>query len=108
MSSANAVVAIPNQVPHVTSKGGVNQLTKVMVLAPRGIRANAIGPGSILTDILKVVMDDDAARAKILSRTPLGRCGEPEEWQRWRPFSSVTTPATSPARPSIPTAAGSR
>jgi len=81
MSSANAVVAIPNQVPYVTSKGAVNQLTKVMALAlaSRGVRVNAIGPGSILTDILKVVMVDDAARAKILSRTPMGRCGEPAE-----------------------------
>jgi glucose 1-dehydrogenase len=81
MSSANAVVAIPNQVPYVTSKGAVNQLTKVMALAlaDKGVRVNAIGPGSILTDLLKVVMDDEAARRKILSRTPMGRCGEPIE-----------------------------
>jgi NAD(P)-dependent dehydrogenase (short-subunit alcohol dehydrogenase family) len=81
MSSANAVVAIPNQVPYVTSKGAVNQLTKVMALAlaDKGIRVNAIGPGSILTDLLKVVMSDDAARRRILSRTPMGRCGEPAE-----------------------------
>ena len=81
MSSANAVVAIPNQVPYVTSKGAVNQLTKVMALAlaDKGVRVNAIGPGSILTDLLKVVMDDDAARRRILSRTPMGRCGEPAE-----------------------------
>ena len=81
MSSANAVVAIPNQVPYVTSKGGVNQLTKVMALAlaDKGVRVNAIGPGSILTDLLKVVMNDEAARRKILSRTPMGRCGEPAE-----------------------------
>jgi glucose 1-dehydrogenase len=81
MSSANAVVAIPNQVPYVTSKGAVNQLTKVMALAlaDKGVRVNAIGPGSILTDLLKVVMDDEAARRRILSRTPMGRCGEPAE-----------------------------
>jgi|SRR5918999_4729760 NAD(P)-dependent dehydrogenase (short-subunit alcohol dehydrogenase family) len=81
MSSANAVVAIPNQVPYVTSKGAVNQLTKVMALAlaDKGVRVNAIGPGSILTDLLKVVMADEAARMKILSRTPMGRCGEPAE-----------------------------
>ena len=81
MSSANAVVAIPNQVPYVTSKGAVNQLTKVMALAlaDKGVRVNAIGPGSILTDLLKVVMSDEAARQKILSRTPMGRCGEPAE-----------------------------
>ena len=82
MSSANAVVAIPNQVPYVVSKGGVNQLTKVMAvaLAPHGIRVNGIGPGTILTELAKkAVLTDDAARKKILSRTPLGRCGEPEE-----------------------------
>jgi glucose 1-dehydrogenase len=81
MSSTNAVVAIPNQVPYVTSKGGVNQLTKVMALAlaDKGIRVNAIGPGSILTDLLQVVMQDEAARRKILARTPMGRCGEPAE-----------------------------
>ena len=81
MSSANAVVAIPNQVPYVTSKGAVNQLTKVMALAlaDKGVRVNAIGPGSILTDLLKTVMSDEAARGKILSRTPMGRCGEPSE-----------------------------
>ena len=82
MSSANAVVAIPNQVPYVVSKGGIGQLTKVMAvaLAPHGIRVNAIGPGTILTELSKqAVLTDDAARQKILSRTPLGRCGEPEE-----------------------------
>jgi NAD(P)-dependent dehydrogenase (short-subunit alcohol dehydrogenase family) len=82
MSSANAVVAIANQVPYVVSKGGINQLTKVMAvaLAPHDIRVNAIGPGTILTEMAKqAVLTDDAARRKILSRTPLGRCGEPEE-----------------------------
>jgi len=82
MSSANAVVAIPNQVPYVVSKGGINQLTKVMAvaLAPHGIRVNGIGPGTILTELAKkAVLTDDEARRKILSRTPMGRCGEPEE-----------------------------
>ncbi len=82
MSSANAVVAIANQVPYVVSKGGINQLTKVMAigLAPHGIRVNGIGPGTILTELSKkAVLTDEDARRKILSRTPLGRCGEPEE-----------------------------
>jgi NAD(P)-dependent dehydrogenase (short-subunit alcohol dehydrogenase family) len=81
MSSINAVVAIPNQVPYCVSKGGLNQLTKVMALAlaPYGIRVNAIGPGSIMTDILRAVAADREATRKLLSRTPLGRIGEPEE-----------------------------
>ncbi|NNE23777.1 MAG: SDR family oxidoreductase [Rhizobiales bacterium] len=81
MSSVNAVFAIPNQVPYTISKGGVNQLTKVMALslAPHGIRVNAIGPGSIMTDILQAVASDQAAMDKIMSRTPLGRIGDPSE-----------------------------
>lgn len=81
MSSVNAVFAIPNQVPYSVSKGGVSQLTKVMALslAPHGIRVNAVGPGSIMTDILKAVADNPEAMQKILSRTPLGRIGEPQE-----------------------------
>jgi NAD(P)-dependent dehydrogenase (short-subunit alcohol dehydrogenase family) len=81
MSSVNAVFAIANQVPYSISKGGVNQLTKVMALAlaPHGIRVNAIGPGSIMTDMLASVATDAAARRRVLSRTPLGRIGEPDE-----------------------------
>jgi len=81
MSSVNAVFAIPNQVPYSVSKGGVNQLTKVMALslASYGIRVNAIGPGSIMTDILKAVANDKAAMDRIMMRTPLGRIGDPSE-----------------------------
>ena len=82
MSSVNAVLAIPNQVPYVVSKGGVNQLTRVMAvaLAPHGIRVNAIGPGTILTEMARTaVLGNKEAERKILSRTPLGRMGEPEE-----------------------------
>ena len=84
MSSINAVLAIPNQTPYAVSKGGLGQLTKVMALAlaPHGIRVNAIGPGSILTEMLQTVMQDEEARRRVLSRTPLGRCGEPEEVAR--------------------------
>jgi glucose 1-dehydrogenase len=81
MSSTNAVVTIPDQLAYTTSKGGVGQLTKVMAmeLAARDIRVNAIGPGSISTDLLAVVMKDERARKRILSRTPLGRTGDPSE-----------------------------
>jgi NAD(P)-dependent dehydrogenase (short-subunit alcohol dehydrogenase family) len=82
MSSVNAELAIPNQIPYVVSKGGVNQLTRVasIGLAQHGIRVNAIGPGTILTELAKkAVLGSPEARHTILSRTPLGRCGEPEE-----------------------------
>ena len=81
MSSVNAVMAIPAITPYVAAKGGVNQLTKVMSLAlvDKGIRVNAIGPGSINTEVFKSVNTDQAAMNKLLSRTPMGRVGEPDE-----------------------------
>ncbi len=81
MASINATVAIANQVPYSVSKGGLLQLTRTMALAlaPYGIRVNAIGPGSIMTEILSAVATDTEAKKRILSRTPLGRIGEPDE-----------------------------
>jgi glucose 1-dehydrogenase len=81
LSSVNAVFAIPDQVPYSVSKGGLSQLTKVaaLSLAPYGIRVNAIGPGSIATEMLESVMNKPEVRKTILSRTPLGRIGEPSE-----------------------------
>lgn len=81
MSSVNAMLAIPNQIPYSVSKGALRQLTNVtaLALAPKGIRVNAIGPGSIMTEMLRGIMTDQAAKDRIMARTPLGRCGEPEE-----------------------------
>lgn len=81
MSSINAKVAIANQLAYVASKGGLNQLTKAMAigLADRKVRVNAIGPGSIRTDMLDQVMSDERARHDILARTPLSRPGEADE-----------------------------
>ena len=81
MSSVNGDMAIPTIAGYNASKGGVSNLTRCMALAlaPHGIRVNAVGPGSIATRVLDSVMTDAAAKEKILSRTPLGRIGEPEE-----------------------------
>ena len=88
MSSVNAKLAIPNQLAYVTAKGALSQLTSVMAIAcaPHGIRVNAIGPGSIATDMLKQVMTDEKARQAILARTPMGRPGEPDEIGRLAVF----------------------
>ena len=84
MSSIAATVAMPELVPYSVSKGGLNQLTRAMAvaLAARGVRVNAIGPGSIATDMLKIVMSDDVLRRGVLSRTPMGRLGEPDDIAR--------------------------
>jgi NAD(P)-dependent dehydrogenase (short-subunit alcohol dehydrogenase family) len=81
MSSVNAVFALPDHVAYSISKGGLAQLTKAMAiaLAPQGIRVNAVGPGTIETPLLAGVVKDEAFRKKVLSRTPMGRIGQPEE-----------------------------
>lgn len=80
MSSINAIVAIPAQPAYSASKGGVKQLTEAMALAlaPYGIRVNAIGPGTIRTEMANTAANARAEEA-ILARTPLRRVGEPDE-----------------------------
>jgi NAD(P)-dependent dehydrogenase (short-subunit alcohol dehydrogenase family) len=82
MSSIIAELAIPNAVAYAVSKGGIKQLTAVMAvgLIRHGIRVNAIGPGTIATElVLNSVMANEAQRNVVLSRTPAGRCGEASE-----------------------------
>jgi NAD(P)-dependent dehydrogenase (short-subunit alcohol dehydrogenase family) len=81
MSSVNDTLAIPSIVSYCVAKGGISQLTRAtsISLAPHGIRVNAIGPGSIMTDMLKSVVNDKAAMARVMSRTPMGRVGEASE-----------------------------
>jgi NAD(P)-dependent dehydrogenase (short-subunit alcohol dehydrogenase family) len=82
MASVNALLAIPNQVPYAASKGAINQLTRVMAvgLAPHGIRVNAIGPGTIMTELARdSVLQNEEAKRMVMSRTPIGRFGEPDE-----------------------------
>jgi len=81
MSSVNDRVAIPDYLAYTVSKGGLQQMTKAMALelAPYGIRVNAIGPGSVKTDMLAGVLGDEKAMGKILARTPLGRPAQADE-----------------------------
>jgi len=82
MSSVNAVLTIPSIASYNASKGGLNQLTRVMALAlaDRGVRVNAVAPGTIATELARqAVLTSDEARARILSRTPMKRLGEPAE-----------------------------
>jgi NAD(P)-dependent dehydrogenase (short-subunit alcohol dehydrogenase family) len=82
MSSVNGVLAIPTIASYNVSKGGVNQLTRVMALAlaDKGIRVNAVAPGTIATELAaRAVLTSDEAKARIMSRTPMKRLGEPAE-----------------------------
>lgn len=81
VSSVMAVLALADQVPYCAAKGGVNQLTKSMAIAlgRHGIRVNCIGPGPIQTELMEVVVNDEAKSIELLDRLPLGRVGTCDE-----------------------------
>ena len=81
MSSINAQVAIPAIPAYCASKGGVMQITKVaaLALAKHNIRVNAVGPGSIDTEMMAGVNANPDAFKVAMSRTPLGRAGDARE-----------------------------
>jgi NAD(P)-dependent dehydrogenase (short-subunit alcohol dehydrogenase family) len=82
MSSVNGQMAIPSIASYNASKGGIDQLTRAMALAlaDQNIRVNAVGPGTIATELARAaVLTDDASRQRILGRTPMKRLGDPSE-----------------------------
>jgi NAD(P)-dependent dehydrogenase (short-subunit alcohol dehydrogenase family) len=82
MSSVNARLTIASIASYNASKGGIDQLTRVMALAlaEHGIRVNGVAPGTIATELAaKAVLTSEEAKARIMSRTPLKRLGEPAE-----------------------------
>ena len=81
MSSINSGLANPNVAPYAISKGGMNQVTSTaaVAFAPHGIRVVGVGPGTIMTDMVAGAFVNSAGHNAILSRTPLGRYGQPAE-----------------------------
>lgn len=77
MSSILGAVGLPNQVAYAASKGGVDQMTKVMALewARQGVRVNAIGPTYFETDLVTQIRNDPERFKFINERTPMGRWG---------------------------------
>jgi NAD(P)-dependent dehydrogenase (short-subunit alcohol dehydrogenase family) len=77
MSSILGMVALPNQLAYASSKGGVDQMTKVMALewAKKGVRVNAIGPTYFETDLVTQIRNDPERFNFINERTPMGRWG---------------------------------
>lgn len=81
MSSVNGVMTIPDISAYCMSKGAVNQWTKAFAirLASEGVRVTGIGPGSINTEMFQSVAESPEKLARVMSRTPMSRAGEPDE-----------------------------
>jgi len=82
--SVTAVLGMPEQIGYCVSKAGVYQLTRSigLALADKGIRVNAVGPGTVQTEMSAEVLDydtDNTAMKRVIARTPLGRLANPEE-----------------------------
>lgn len=82
ISSMASIYGLPNVIAYTASKSAIEGMTRAMAveLAKFGIRVNCIAPGFIRTNMSSLALDKDPERKKkVLSRTPLGRLGRPEE-----------------------------
>jgi len=81
MSSIGGQVALPNLAAYCASKGGVEQLTKVLAVewAQHHIRVNAIAPGYVETDLTRGIQKRPRLQEAISRQTPLGRLATAEE-----------------------------
>lgn len=73
--------ARPTTAAYASSKGGLLSLTKTLAVewAKYNINVNAIGPGYIATELTKPLQTDKELNQWVLSKTPLGRWGRPED-----------------------------
>lgn len=81
ISSQTGTVAIPQRAAYCSSKGGVNQLTKLLAIewAKYNINVNAIAPTFIETPFSKPMFEKEGFREYVLGNIPLGRVGQPED-----------------------------
>jgi 2-deoxy-D-gluconate 3-dehydrogenase len=77
MSSQASLVGIEDHAVYCASKGGVNQLTRVLALewSSRGVTVNAVAPTFIRTPGTSERLDQPEYLEKVLARIPLGRVG---------------------------------
>jgi 2-keto-3-deoxy-L-fuconate dehydrogenase len=84
-SVVSSLRGVPNRAAYGASKAAVIGLTKAIAAdyVTRGIRCNALCPGTVetpsLRDRLNAFADPAAARREFVARQPMGRLGKPEE-----------------------------
>jgi NAD(P)-dependent dehydrogenase (short-subunit alcohol dehydrogenase family) len=82
ISSMAAQYGLPYVIAYTAAKTGIEGMTRGMAveLSPQGIRVNCVAPGFIATNMSAKALDDDPQRKqKVLSRTPMGKLGNPED-----------------------------
>ncbi|HTY71604.1 MAG TPA: SDR family oxidoreductase [Actinomycetes bacterium] len=81
VSSVSGLLAHAHHAPYAASKGGINQMLRVMARewAAAGVTVNAVAPGYVETDLTRAYLDTDGHRAQLESLVPAGRLGRPEE-----------------------------
>jgi gluconate 5-dehydrogenase len=74
-------VARATVAPYTAAKGGIKLLTRAMAAewAEHDIQANAIGPGYMMTEMNKALIENPTFDAWVKGRTPARRWGKPEE-----------------------------
>jgi NAD(P)-dependent dehydrogenase (short-subunit alcohol dehydrogenase family) len=85
IASVASYIGLPKSAVYCASKGAVLALTRQAALdfAPHGIRVNAVAPGYIATPMFysycDVQPDPQAALNEVMSATPMGRLGTPDD-----------------------------
>ncbi|MBK5271770.1 MAG: SDR family oxidoreductase [Bacteroidia bacterium] len=82
ISSMASQYGLPKVIAYTASKSAIEGMTRAMAveLSPKGIRVNCIAPGFIATDMsAKALNGDPERKQKVMSRTPMGYMGDPED-----------------------------
>ncbi len=81
VSSVSGLLAHPHHAPYAATKGGMNQLLRVMARewAVHNVTVNAVAPGYIETDLTREYLAKDGVRADLVSLVPAQRLGRPNE-----------------------------
>jgi NAD(P)-dependent dehydrogenase (short-subunit alcohol dehydrogenase family) len=81
ISSVAGLLGHANHGPYAATKGGLNQLLRVMARewAPAGVTVNGVAPGYVESNLTRDYLDTDDHRAQLEALVPFGRLGTPEE-----------------------------